>query len=425
MTRTHTHQPRSPRILVAVAVIACGMLVSAQDTPTSIRAGLLIDGRGDTQEEVRIIIKDGTISRIDRLRGAVTHDLSEFVLMPGLIDTHVHLTSHFNLNGTIHVDEPGDDGHTLLYALENAYATLMSGFTTVQSVGNYRDVELRAFLSRGMVPGPRVLTSLQPVTAQTGNPAFIRVFVQRLASIGADVVKVMASDSIFDGGKRAMSDEQIEAACSEATAQGLRTLVHAYGSEVISAAIRAGCTSIEHGVRYDDGVVALLAQKGTYLDPQIGLLYQNYTDHRDRFVGFGSYTSMGYARMEEARVEGLDTFRRTVENRDVKMVFGSDAVAGAHGRNAEELIARVRFGHQSPMAALMSATSVAASALGLGDEIGTVAPGFKADIIAVERNPLNEIQAVRNVKFVMRNGRVYRNEVRPVAPQRPSRQRRR
>ena len=426
MTEIHTHRVGALGTFAAAAVIACGALVSAQNGPTSIRAGLLIDGTGDTREEVRLIIEDGVITRIDRLRGAVTHDLSELVVMPGWIDTHVHLTSHFDLDGTIHVEESDDDdGHTLLYALENAHATLMAGFTTVRSVGDYRDAELRAFLARDTIPTPRVLTSLQPVTAQTGDPRFIRVFVRRLASVGADVIKVFASGSMFDGGERAMSDEQIEAACGEATAQGLRTAVHAYGTEVISTAIRAGCTSIEHGIRYDDEVIALLAERGTYLDPQIGLLYRNYTDHRDKFVGFGNYTSMGYARMEEARVDGLDTFQRTVENRDVKIVFGSDAVAGAHGRNAEELIARVRFGRQSPMAALMSATSVAAASLGLGDEIGTVAPGFTADLIAVERNPLDDIQTVRDVKFVMRGGRVYRNDVRPVAPQRPSRQRRR
>ncbi len=411
--------------LVAAVLIAFGVLVFAQSTPTSIRAGLLIDGTGKTSQEVRILIEDGVITRMDRLRGAVTHDLSELVLMPGWIDTHVHLTSHIDPDGKIHNRTQDDNRwHTMLYALENAYSTVMAGFTTVQSLGDIYDAEVRDFISRGTIPGPRVLTSLQAITAKTGDPAAIRVFVRRLATVGADVVKVFASDSIFDGGERAMSDAQIDAACSEAAAQGLRAVVHAYGTEVVSAAVRGGCTSIEHGNRYDEDVITLMAERGTYLDLQIGLFYRNYSDYRDAFLGVGSYTSLGFSRVKEARRIGIDTFRRTLENPDVKVVFGSDAVAGAHGRNVDELIERVRFGHQRPMAALVSATSLAAASLGLGDEIGTVAPGFDADLVAVEGNPLNDIAALRNVRFVMRNGQVYRNEVRPVEPPRPSRRRR-
>ncbi len=429
MTANQGHSIRRVGALSATVAIAFSLLLSAQSTRISIRAGLLIDGVGETRREVRILVEDGVITRIDRLRGNVTHDLSSLVLMPGWIDTHVHLTSHFDSDGMIHAeaDDGGranGDGHTLLHALENAYSTLMAGFTTVQSLGDYRDAAIRAFLTRGTIPGPRVLTSLQPITAETGDPALIRIFVQRLGAVGADLVKVVASDSFFEGGERAMSDAQIDAACGEAAAQGLRSVVHAHGTEVISAAIRAGCTSIVHGNRYDEEVIPLLVDQGTSLDPQIGLVYRNLRDNRAAFLGVGSFNSLGFARMEEARSIGIDTFQRTLENPDVQIVFGSGAVAGAHGRNAEELISRVRFGRQQPMAALMSATSIAAASLGLGTEIGTVAPGFKADLVAVEGNPLEDIQAVRNVRFVMRDGRVYRNEV-PRVESRPSGRRRR
>lgn len=419
---------RTASVCAAAIALATAVMVSAQSAPMSLRAGLLIDGTGETRREVRILVEDGVITRIDRLRGGVTHDLSELVLMPGWIDTHVDLTSHFEPDGTIHDRDDGgnggDDGHTLLYALDNAYATVMSGFTTIRSLGDPRDAEIRAFLARGTIPGPRVLTSLQAVTAETGDPALIRVFVRRLATFGADVVKVLASGSVFDGSERAMSDAQIEAACSEATAQGLRAAVFAHGNEVVSAAVRAGCTSIEHGNQYDDDAISLMVEHGTYLDPPIGLLYRNYRDNRDAFVGVGNFTTLGFARLEQARGYGLDTFQRTLENPDVKVVFGSAAVAGAHGQNADELIARVRFGRQKPMAAIVSATSLAAASLGLGDEIGTVAPGFKADFVAVEGNPLEDIETLRNVRFVMRNGQVFRNDVRPVES-RPSGRRRR
>ena len=165
--------------------------------------------------------------------------------------------------------------------------------------------------------------------------------VQQLSADGADVVKVFASASIRDGGNRVMSDPQIKAACEEATAQGLRTTVHAYGTEVIRSVILAGCTSVEHGNHYDEEVIELLADYGTYITPQLALLYQNYFDNRERFLGIGNYTAAGFARMEEARERGIDTFIQTIENPAVNVVFGSDAVAGAHGQNVEELVARV------------------------------------------------------------------------------------
>ena len=403
------------------ALFALGALASAQGDLITVRAGLLVDGTGQTREEARISIEGGTITRIDGLRGAVTYDLSDHVVMPGWIDTHIHLTSHFDADGMVHQDESEREARTILHAVGNAYRTFMGGFTTVQSLGHPLDAEVRDAVARGDIPGPRILTSLRPVGAQSGDPDEIRMFVRQLAAEGADVVMIFASASIRDRGDRAMSDTQIQAACGEAADRGLRTAVHAYGSEVIRAAILAGCTTIEHGNRYDDDVITLLAERGTFLDPHLGLLYQNYFNNRDRFFGVSNFTSVGFARMEEARKAGLETFARTRGNQSVKIVFGSDAVAGAHGLNSEELVARVQEGRQSAMAAIVSATSLAAESLGLGDEIGTVAPGFQADMVAVSGNPLETITAVRNVVFVMKDGQVYRNDVRNTTPSRRQR----
>lgn len=417
---------RPARLTIGVAcLLVLGALVGAQDGATTIRAGLLIDGTGATRRNARIFIEDGAITRIDGLRGAVTHDLSNLVVMPGWIDTHVHLATHFDGDGRIHRSETEEsEGQAMLYAVANAYRTLMGGFTTVQSLGSALDTDIRDWMARGELPGPRVLTSIRPVTAETGDDDAIRQFVQTLAADGADVVMVLASASVLDGGERSMSDQQIRAACGEATSRGLRTAVHAHGTEVIRAAILAGCTSIEHGNQYDDDVIELLTEHGTFLSPQISLVYQNYFDNRDRFLGIGSYTSVGFALMEEARRAGVDTFIRTLANPSVKVVLGTGAVAGAHGLNREELIARVDDGRQDEMAAILSATSVAATSLGLGDQVGTIAPGFKADLVAVDGNPLDNITNVRNVRFVMKDGRVYRNEVPPVVPPAPSRRRR-
>ena len=393
-------------------MVLAGASATAQNSPVTIRAGRLIDGAGAVRENVRITVIGSRIARLDRLRGAVTYDFSDLTVMPGWIDTHVHLTNHFDADGRNHSDPDETPEQATLYAVENAYRTLMAGFTTVQSLGSPRDLDLREAIARGGLPGPRILTSLRAVTTRTGAPEEIRAFVRQLDADGADVVKVFASSSIREGGRLLMSGEQLEAVCHEAAAVGLRTVVHAYGTDGVGAAIEAGCGGIEHGTRYDDSVIALMVDRGTYLDPQIGLLWENYAEHKEAFLGQGNYTEEGFALMEQARVTGYDTFQRTLAHGGVKVVYGTDAVAGAHGRNAEEFVARVRYGLQDPLDAIVSATSRAAEALGLADLIGTLAPGFEADLVAVAGNPLDDITAVRDVVFVMKGGVVYKNVAR-------------
>ena len=406
---------RPTRRLAAVAAVTAALAGAAaapgaaQDAPVTLRAGLLIDGTGDTRRNARVFVTGSEITRIDGLRGRVIYDLTELTLMPGWIDTHVHLASHFDADGRVpRPDSEETPVESMLYAVGNAYRTLLAGFTTVQSLGSPLDADLRDAIARGDIPGPRVLTSLRPVTAATGDPAAIREHIRQLEADGADVVKVFASGSIRDGGERALSDEQIAAACDEGRAQGLRVAVHAYGSEVVNQVIRAGCTSVEHGNRYDDETIGLLAEHGTFLGFHAGLLWDNYAVNRDRFIGIGNYTSEGFNRMSQARRIDLRTFRETIRHPDVQVVFGTDAVAGAHGRNAEELIVRVDEGGQDPMDAIVSATSRAARALGLEDDLGRVARGFTADLVAVDGDPREDITAMRRVRFVMKEGIVYR-----------------
>ena len=398
--------------VTVLAALLAGPGALAQEAPVTIRAGRLIDGAGGVRDNVRLTIVGSRIARLDRLRGAVTYDLSDLTVMPGWIDTHVHLTNHFDADGRNHGDPDETPEQAILYAVENAYRTLMAGFTTVQSLGSPRDLDLREAIARGGLPGPRILTSLRAVNTRTGTPEEIRAFVRQLDADGADVVKVFASSSIREGGRLVMSGEQLEAVCHEAAAVGLRTVVHAYGTDGVTATIEAGCGGIEHGTRYDDTVIALMADRGTYLDPQIGLLWENYAEHKEAFLGRGNYTEEGFALMEQARVTGYDTFQRTLAHGGVRVVYGTDAVAGAHGRNAEEFVARVRYGLQDPMDAIISATSRAAEALGLANQVGTLAPGFEADLVAVAGNPLDDITAVRDVVFVMKGGVVYKNVAR-------------
>jgi imidazolonepropionase-like amidohydrolase len=150
-----------------------------------------------------------------------------------------------------------------------------------------------------------------------------------------------------------------------------------------------------------------MAQRKVYFDPNFGLLLHNYLDNRARFIG-GNFNEAGFAFMEKGIPIGIDTFKRAL-TRNIPIVFGTDAVAGANGRNYEEFVYRVRDGGQKPMAAIVAATSTAAQSIGLGDKIGTIGPGFEADIIATDGNPLQDITAVRRVVFVMKGGKVYKN----------------
>ena len=212
-----------------------------------------------------------------------------------------------------------------------------------------------------------------------------------------------------------LSQDQLNAACDEANKQRLRTLVHAY-KDAVRAATIAGCTEVEHGTMATEEDLKLMAERGTYLDPQAGLVIENYLANKERFLGTPGYTEEGFAAMERVLSIDHDLVRRAVKIPGLKVVFGTDALAGAHGRNAEELIDRVRDAGVDPMSALVSANSLAAEAMRMGERIGSMAPGYEADIIALDGDPLKDITAVRRVTFVMRGGIVYKNLARGAIP---------
>ena len=219
------------------------------------------------------------------------------------------------------------------------------------------------------------------------------------------MIKLFGSESIRTGGAPTLSQAQLDAACGEAAAQGLRAVVHAIGSESARRATLAGCTTVEHGDLLDRATLELMAERGTFYVPNIHLVFQNYFDNEDRYIGIGGYTEDGFDQMRAAVPRVLETFRTALTIPDLKTVLGTDAVAGAYGRNAEELIFHVQEGGQSPMDAVISATSLAAESLGMANEIGTIDVGWIADIIAVEGDPSEEIEALQRVRFVMIGGR--------------------
>jgi imidazolonepropionase-like amidohydrolase len=397
------------RVLV-IAALVLPALAAAQEKEIVIRASRVLDGKGNVLHDTRIVVQGSKIVRLDSSAGPVTYDLRGTTVLPGWIDTHVHITYHFGPNGRAE-DKDETPQQATLAGASNAYVTLMSGFTTVQSLGSPADKDLRDMIARGLIPGPRILTAMRPLTGRgeaTGTPEQIREFVKQQATQGADVIKVFASKSIREGGGQTLSQEQLDAACGQAKALGLRAVVHAYGP-AIRAATLAGCSQIEHGTHASDDDLKLMAEKGTYFDPQAGLVIQNYLDNKAKFLGIGNYTEEGFQAMEKAKPLNLELFRRAIATPKLKVVFGTDAVAGAHGRNAEEFYFRVRECGQLPMDAMVSANSLAAESLGLGDKIGTIAPGYEADIIALGESPLQDITNVRRVVFVMKGGIVYKN----------------
>lgn len=390
--------------------------LTAQSGAVTIRAGRVIDGRGATIENATIVVENGAITRVERgatgAPGARVYDLRGFTVLPGLIDGHAHPSWYFNRNGRYHTSDDGDTPVQSMLAMEgNAWATLLSGVTTIQSPGSPEDKDLRDFIAAGSIPGPRIVTSLQPIQNARLTPDSLRQLVRQRKAQGADLIKIFASQSIREGGAQTLSQEQLDAICGEAKAQGLRAIVHAHSAESMKAATMAGCNQIEHGVFATDEVLKLMAEKGTYYDPQCGLVFRNYLENRAKYEGIGNYNEAGFASMEKAIPLAVAALKRARATPGLKIVWGTDAVAGAHGRNVEDLICRVNEGGQSPMEAIISATSLGAQALGLGTQIGSIAPGYQADLIAVAGDPSKDITALRRVVFVMKGGRVFKYQI--------------
>jgi imidazolonepropionase-like amidohydrolase len=426
---------RAPKIIliifmmVSITISIPGAYAMAQQisSPTPeqskrivIAASAVFDGKGHVLHDTRIVVEGSKIVAIEDARASkgapVDYDLRGLTVLPGWIDAHVHITWSFGPDGK-NAGQGGTTQEASYAAASNAWLTLMAGFTTIQSVGSPADVPLRDAIAKGLLPGPRILTSIEPLMGrgeQTGKPEEIRAFVRKQKQAGADLIKIYASGGMTRGAMT-MSQEQLNAACDEARKLGLRTLVHAF-RDAVRAATLAGCAEVEHGLGASDDDLKLMAERGTYLDPQAGLLLETYLQFKDRYLAPPYYTQEGFAAMKGLIPAHQDFIKRAERIPGLKIVYGTDAVAGAHGRNDEDFINRVRGGGVEPMAAMVSANSLGAEALGMADQIGSIAPGLQADIIALDGDPLKDITAVRRVVFVMKGGVVYKNAAHGAIP---------
>jgi imidazolonepropionase-like amidohydrolase len=244
---------------------------------------------------------------------------------------------------------PGSPAQEILYSAENAYVTLLAGFTTIQSPGQANDVELRDAIARGMLPGPRI-PHLDPAAQRAQRQSDeIREKVRQLKTDGADVIKIFASASIREGGKQTMTDAQLQAACGEAKAIGIRTMVHAHSTESVKATVNAGCDQVEHGALIDQEALTLMAAKGVYFDPNVGVVLQNYLSNKAKFLGIGNYNEEGFAYMEKGLALNAAMMKKAATTPNLKLVLGTDAVAGRARPQRRRDRRAGRQGNQRPM----------------------------------------------------------------------------
>jgi imidazolonepropionase-like amidohydrolase len=412
------HPPRLSGNLWRALVLAIVVASPCAAQEVALRSGLAVDGRGQAIRNPVILVRGDRILSVGSSEELPADsrviDLAGLTLLPGLIDAHVHITSHF--------PEPGPTRFSdTFWGARNARCLLETGFTTVRSLESKRsaDVELRAVIRRGLVPGPRLLVSGRALKAPGAAPADpdstrprdparaeLRIRVSALGQLdkGVDWLKIFATRSIREGGSPTYSLEEIRWAVEEAQRREVPVAAHAHAAEGARRAILAGVRTIEHGALLTDEVLELMKQRGIYLVPNL-YLSEYYLEHWSQF-GFGDEAREWTEKLLPSRRE---VFRKAVEM-GVSIVFGTDAAAGwiSSGTTALEFERRVAAG-QSAAEALVSATSRAAEALLMSGEIGDLKAGMLADIIAVDGNPLEDIRALGRVVFVMKGGKIYRS----------------
>ncbi len=407
---------------------------SAGAATTAVRCGKLLDVRsGALQADMVVVSIDGKIqqvgsaSKVSLPAGVTPLDLSKGTCMPGLIDVHDHLTSdpsHSGYSG-LGVSVP----RSTVTGVKNARLTLMAGFTTVRNVGagGYSDVAVRDGINAGEVDGPRMFVS-GPALGITGGhcdndllapefkytedgvadgPWAARKKVREVVKYGADLIKICASGGVLSKGDQPGTPqytlEEMQAIAEEAHKLGRKVAAHAHGTQSIKDAIRAGIDSIEHSSLIDDEGIALAKQHGTFL------VFDIYND--DYILQEGAKIGMLPESIEKEKQIGKlqrANFRHAFLA-GARIAFGTDGGVYPHGDNWKQFGTMVEFG-MKPIDAIRTATTEAAELVGFKDTLGAIETGRYADLIAIDGDPLQDVNAIRNVRFVMKDGKVYRND---------------
>jgi imidazolonepropionase-like amidohydrolase len=432
------------RFLAAAALAALAALPAASQTPlpggagtTWVQAGTLIAEPGRPAEARRtVVVREGKVVAVlagfpAAPSGTQVIDLKDATVLPGLIDSHVHITSELGPNSRLS-EVTKEESDWTLDGLVYAQRTLQAGFTTIADLGagdgGHAIFALRDAIASGRVQGPRIIASGSAISATGGHGDVhgyrddimhvmgrenicdgaddCRRATREMVRRGADIIKVTATGGVLSntaaGLGQQLFDDELKAIADTAHALGRKVTAHAHGEAGINAALRAGFDSIEHGTYLSDASIALFRQSGACLVPTV-LAGVTVTEMARRG---GTLTPAQAAKALEVGPRMLAMARRAHEA-GICVAFGTDSGVSPHGQNARELELMVQAGF-SPAEALRSATVVAATHFGLESEIGTLAPGKAADLIAVRGDPLSDIAVMRDVRFVMRAGTVAR-----------------
>jgi len=407
------------RALVFLALLAPSLFAQT----TAIRFGHVIDGRGQVMNDAVVVVEGEKIVSVghDVPKNASVIDLRKYTAIPGMIDAHTHMTFIWDRKqgtrpwsqlGTLH------PAVTVFLAQENARKTLETGVTTVRDLGSweYLDVAMRDLINRGAMVGPRMFVAgyglhitssatkagRQLDTAEAnGVPEVMRVAREQLAG-GADWIKMYGSTGSDQDvtGFQTFSFDEMKAACDVAHRAGKRIAIHSYGPAGARDAIRAGADSVEHATDMDDATIAEMEKSGTTYVPTVDH-NRYYAAHKDEY----GYDEKVVAGLNDYINRNFEPLKRAVKA-DVKIAMGSDAVFTGFGENTRELEWFVKAG-MTPAQALDTATKNGAALLGMEKELGAIAPGYFADIVAVEGDPLANIDAVvHGVRWVMKGGKV-------------------
>jgi imidazolonepropionase-like amidohydrolase len=418
-------------LATALCTSAIGSSAWAQSGTTVIHAGTLIDtAAGTTKTSQYITVEDGLITAVSSQRRDADQgdnvtfiDLSDMTVLPGLSDSHVHLTSDASVHGYKRLERSMP--RAAITGVMNAKRTLSAGFTTVRNLGapGFTDVALKDAIEDGDVPGPRIIPAGRSIGITGGHcdsnllpfeyeqvaggvadgPWAVRTKVRENKKYGAQVIKFCGTGGVLSKGTsigaQQFTSEEMEAIVDEAHALGMKVAVHAHGEKGINTAIKAGVDSVEHSSLISDEGIRLALQNGTTLSMDVYV--------SDYILSEGAAAGILEESLAKERQVGRvqrERFQAAVKA-GVPLAFGSDAGVYPHGTNGKQFAFMVKWG-QTPMQAIQSATVVNAKLFALEGKIGVIAPGAYADIIAIDDDPLDDITALEDVDFVMKNGKV-------------------
>ena len=426
-------------LMVALALIGCGPCVQAQTLV--VQTGQLLDRPGEAPRGVStLLVRDGVVAEVrdGHHTGAAfgapdarVIDLRQHFVLPGLIDSHVHLTSDLGGIAGQLASVQRSQADNALEAAVNARKTLAAGFTTVRNLGD-GDGEVRALrdaIDAGKLPGPRILTANTSIsaTAGHGDPTLgfrpelhaaldtagntcdgvdsCRRAVRRQVALGADVIKLLVTGGVNSrigaGLGAQMFEDEARAVVETAHLYGRKVAVHAHGADGINLALRLGVDSIEHGTLLDAEGIRRFRESGAYYVPTLSTV----NGYRERLAANpDAYTGEVLAKIQW-RIGITGKSLEQAVPAGVKIAFGTDAGVSRHGRNADEFALMVQHG-MTPAQAIVAATRNAADLLGLGDQVGSLEPGKQADLVAVRGNPLEDVTVLTQVALVMKAGKV-------------------